>query len=68
MTLATFDNASILTKFNCHRLSLVAKEDDEGWLAELRHYLKDMPDDVTRDTDIVEWWQVSCYCHVQMIP
>jgi len=24
--------------------------------AELRYYLKDMPADVTKETDIVEWW------------
>jgi len=30
-----------------------------GWKAELRRYLGDRPCDVTRDTDIVEWWAVS---------
>jgi hypothetical protein len=31
---------------------------------ELRRYLKDVPEDVTRDTDIVEWWSVC----VQLFP
>jgi hypothetical protein len=30
-----------------------------GWQAELRHYLKDIPNNVTREMDIVEWWAVS---------
>ena len=40
--------------------TLVANEDAEGWAAELRCYLKDMPAKVTKDTDIIKWWQVSC--------
>ena len=27
----------------------------------MRCYLKDLPSNVTKDTDIVEWWQVSSY-------
>jgi hypothetical protein len=61
---AAFDN-SVLSEFDRHRLSLIEKEEEEGWPAELRRYLKDMPDDVTKNTDIVEWWQVSLYCKVQ---
>lgn len=37
------------------------RDDDEGWQAELRRYLKDMPADVTKDTDIIKWWQVSLF-------
>ena len=50
---------SILSHFDQYRQSLVELAVDEGWAAELRHYLKDMPVDVTKDTDIVLWWQVS---------
>lgn len=50
---------SILSDYDQYRQSLMASEDDEGWAAELRYYLKDMPADVTKETDIVEWWQVS---------
>ncbi|KAG6913201.1 hypothetical protein DXG01_008819, partial [Tephrocybe rancida] len=34
--------------------------DNEGWQAELRRYLKDVPVDISRDTDIVEYWQDNC--------
>jgi hypothetical protein len=50
--------ASITSEFDRHRLSLLT-EDEEGWAAELRRYLKDMPADVTKDTDVIKWWQVS---------
>lgn len=32
---------------------------NEGWRSELRRYLDDMPSEVTKDTDVVEWWSVS---------
>jgi len=60
-TPTTSQNASIMSEYNCYRLSLVLRDDDEeGWPSELRRYLKDMLADVTKDTDIVVWWQVSC--------
>jgi len=37
---------------------LQTQEEDEGWQAELQRYLKDLPSDVTKDTDVVKWWQV----------
>ena len=54
------DNASILSEYDHHRLLLLRgqEEEDEEWQAELRRYLKDLPSDVTKDTDVVEWWQV----------
>jgi hypothetical protein len=30
----------------------------EGWEAELRRYLNDMPADVTPETDVVKYWEV----------
>ena len=30
----------------------------EGWAAELQRYLNDMPTDVNREMDLVEYWQV----------
>ena len=33
------------------------RKGQEGWSLELRWNLKDRPDDVTKDTDIVERWQ-----------
>ena len=61
MTTTTSHDASIMSEFDCHRLLLVSRDDDEeGWPAEMCRYLKDMPANVTKDTDIVKWWQVSC--------
>ena len=51
---------SILSEFNHYRLALFSTQDeDEGWQSEMRLYLKDLPADVTKDADIVKWWQVS---------
>ncbi|KAH7903215.1 hypothetical protein BJ138DRAFT_1020984 [Hygrophoropsis aurantiaca] len=47
--------------FDRHRRQLVEQatlEQDAGWAAELRRYIKDMPEDVSKETDIVEWWSV----------
>ena len=38
--------------------SLLEVDEGEGQSSELRRYLKDRPVDITKDTDIVEWWQV----------
>lgn len=49
-----------LSEFDRLRHTLVAQEEhEEGWAAELRRYLKGMPADVSKETDIVQWWQVS---------
>jgi hypothetical protein len=58
---ADADNPSLKSEYDRYRQTLIAKDDDEGWAAELRRYLNEMPADVTKDTDIVEWWQVSIY-------
>jgi hypothetical protein len=56
------NEASILSEFDRHRLALLSSQnEDEGWQPEMRRYLKDLPADVTKDTDIVKWWQV-CTC------
>ena len=49
---------SIISDFDRHHLTLVYHVQDEGWEAEIRRYLKDLPASVSKDTDIVEWWQV----------
>jgi hypothetical protein len=50
---------SLLSEFDRHRLALLSSQDeDEGWRSEMRRYLKDLPADVTKDTDIVKWWEV----------
>jgi len=63
--LAQPSHESLLSKFDCHHLALLSSQDeDEGWQSEMRRYLKDLPADVTKDTDIVKWWQV-CVSIVQ---
>ena len=56
-TLTLTDN-SMASEFDCHHCRLLSKDQDEGWEAELCWYLKDLPPNVTKDTDIIEWWQV----------
>ena len=53
-------SASLLSDYDRYRLTLLSTKQNscEGWQAELRHYEKDMPEDVSPDTDIIEWWQV----------
>ncbi|KAG6824690.1 hypothetical protein H0H87_011278 [Tephrocybe sp. NHM501043] len=48
----------IFDDFDLHCQTLLTHEDSEGWQAELCQYLKDVPADILRDTDIVEYWQV----------
>ena len=57
---------SVLSDFDCHRLTLLTNQaelQDEGWQSEMRRYLKDLPADVTKDTDIVKWWQVCVFAY-----
>lgn len=51
---------SILSDFDRHRLTLLStnQAEEEGWESEMRRYLKDIPADVTKETDIVKWWEV----------
>jgi hypothetical protein len=48
-----------LSAFDKHRVGLLSKDSEEGWASELRRYIGTMQRDVKKDTDIVEWWQVS---------
>jgi len=54
------ESDSILSDFDCHHLTLLSGQ-EQGWQAELHRYLKDMPANVTKETDIVEWWQVHSW-------
>jgi hypothetical protein len=51
-------SASVLSDYDRYRLTLLSTVEREGWEAELRRYEKDMPADVSSETDIVMWWQV----------
>ena len=56
------DNNTLESKFDHHRRSMVTQNigsGGEGWATELHCYLDDLPSDVTKDTNIIEWWAVS---------
>ena len=53
------DDTQTLSEFDKHHQSLLSDDVEEGWSSELRRYLGTMQRDVKKDTDIVEWWQVS---------
>jgi hypothetical protein len=48
-----------LSEFDKLHETLLTDDIEEGWASELRRYLGIMQRDVTKDTDLVEWWQVS---------
>jgi hypothetical protein len=54
------DLSVTVSDFDKHRESLLSDDAEEGWASELRRYLGTMQRDIKKDTDIVEWWQVSC--------
>jgi hypothetical protein len=59
MSTATLaDDNSMASDFDCHHCMLLSQDQEEGWEAELHRYLKDLPPNVTKDTDVVQWWQV----------
>ena len=64
------DDLSHKSVFDRLQQTLITCDGDDGWAPELQRYLKDMPADVTRETDILEWWSVSgaaCACVVPFI-
>jgi hypothetical protein len=64
MTTNPDGDSTVESEYDRHRRMLVQQaiyEHNAGWAAELRRYLKDMPEDVTKDTDIVQWWSVSLF-------
>ena len=50
---------TFLSEFDLHRQQLISEGSVEEWHMELRRYLRYVPADVTRDTDIIDWWSVS---------
>ena len=51
----------VLSEFDKLREMLLTDDAEEGWASKLRHYLHTMQRDVTKETDLVEWWQVSYF-------
>jgi len=54
-------STSPLSEYDKVRETLLTTNVEEGWSSELRCYLGTMQRDVTKDTDLIEWWQVSRY-------
>jgi hypothetical protein len=55
------------SEFDHHRHLLIHHNnhtDGGGWKAELHRYRDDLPIDITKETDIVEWWAA----HVKIYP
>ena len=52
-------DAPILSEFDKHCEQLLSDDAEEGWASELQQYLSTVQQDVKKDEDIVEWWQVS---------
>ena len=48
-----------VSDFDKHRETLLTNDVDEGWALELCRYLETVQHDIKKDSDIVEWWQVS---------
>src|SRR5271155_403658 len=53
-----------VSEFDKHRESLLSDDLEEGWASELRRYLGTMQRNVKKDTNIVEWGQVSILSHI----
>jgi len=60
-TLDNDDDSVVLSEFDKHREALLTADADEGWASELRRYLGTFQRDVTKNTDLVEWWQVRSF-------
>ena len=50
-----------MAEFDRHRRTLITRDLEEDWNAELHRYLRDMPDNVTVKTDLVDWWSVCTF-------
>jgi hAT family C-terminal dimerisation region len=50
-----------MAEFDCHCHTLITHDREEDWNAELCRYLRDMPDDVTVKTDLIDWWSVCIF-------
>ena len=65
------DNNTLESKFDRHCRSMITQNigsGGEGWAIELHHYLDDLSSDVTKDTNIIEWWVVSTNSYTNSYP
>lgn len=51
-------------RYEQRRQRMLLRQDGEDWETEFNSYMKDMARDVTRDTDLVQWWSV---CNFSLI-
>ena len=55
------------SEFDSHCQMLIEQsrqsEAGNGWSTELHHYLSDLPSDVTKKTDIVQWWAICLFMY-----
>jgi hypothetical protein len=55
--------ASLASEYDHHCHTLIertaARADSSRWKAELHTYLGSIPEDVSKETDIIQWWSVS---------
>jgi hypothetical protein len=49
---------SVISEFDQFHLGHITQDNEEGWASELQRYLKEILTDVTKDMDIIKWWQV----------
>ena len=57
------------SEYDRHRRMLIEQANRNtsmGWAAELRHYLTELPDNVSKDMDVVSWWSVSLFIFVSL--
>lgn len=53
------DDETLESEYDRHRRTLIEKAGHRatlGWAAELRRYFADLPENVTKSMDIVDWW------------
>ena len=58
--------ASLATEFDRHRQQLFNQNRNSGWETELNTYL-DKPEDLHKDVDVVQWWQVNSLYHTRLL-
>ena len=51
----------IMSEYDKLRETLLMDDAVEGWASELRRYLCTMQRDVTKETDLIKWWQVISF-------
>ena len=58
--------APVLSEFDKVRKTLLTDDAREGWASELCRYLGTMQGDVSKETDLVEWWQVRFHTNLDI--